>query len=237
MDKKTIFLALFFLSLTASLFAQTSVGLEGGLSDNSYHSNIANRAATQLASKVGYSIAIPLRYRVCSWLYAIAAPGLVQKGYSMNRTDSLSGEYDQHSNLYLQLPIGVGLVHEWGRLRVGLELGVYAGYWLSGRVKGNTAEIFGSAGANNSEQFQLTAYNASYSFDAQRDKRWEEGWWVGPAFQYRLTKAWALTAGARYYGALTSQEKAPISPIPAFNRTWIFSAGAAWSLPKPIFRR
>jgi hypothetical protein len=237
MDKKTVFLALFFLSLTASLFAQTSVGVEGGLSDNSYHTNIANRAATRLASKPGLSIAVPLRYRICPWLYAIAVPGLVQKSYSMNRTDSLSGEYDQHTNLYLQLPIGVGLVRECGRLRVGLELGVYAGYWLSGRVKGNTADIFGSTGANNSEQFQLTAYHASYSFNAQRDKRLEEGWWVGPALQYRLTDTWALTAGARYYGALTSQGKAPVNPIPAYNRTWIFSAGVTLSLPKPISRK
>ena len=236
MSGKLIFPVLFFLSLSASLFAQTSVGLEGGLSDNSYHTNIANRAATRLASKPGLSIAIPLRYRIRTWLYAIAVPGLVQQGYSMNRTDSLSGEYDQHTNLYLQLPIGIGIAHEWGRLRVGLELGLYAGYWLSGRVKGNTAEIFGSVGANNSEQFQLTVYNAPYSFNAQRDKRWEEGWWTGPALQYRLTDTWGLTAGARYYGALTSQEKAPVNPIPAYNRTWIFSAGATWSLAKPISR-
>jgi hypothetical protein len=233
MHSKPILPVLFLLLLKASLFAQTSVGLEGGLSNNSYHTNIANRGATELASKAGFSIAAALRYRVCSWLYGIAAPGLVQKSYSMNRMDSLSGEYDQHTNLYLQVPIGIGLVHEWGRLQVGLELGAYAGYWLSGRVKGSTADIFGSTGANNSEQFQLTGYNASYSFNGQRDKRWEEGWWTGPALQYRLTNTWGLTSGARYYYALSSQEKAPISPIPAYNRTWIFSLGAAWSLPKP----
>ena len=236
MIKPPIFLAVLLL-LTNALFAQFGIGLEGGLSDDSYHTNIANRYATSLASKAGLSIAVPVRYRVRSWLCVIAAPNLVQKGYSMDRTDSLSGEYDQHTNLYLQLPIGVGLEHRWGRLRVGLELGVYAGYWVSGRVKGNTAEIFGNAGANNSEQFQLTGYNASYSFNAQRDKRWEEGWWTGPALQYRLTDTWGLTAGARYYGALTSQDKAPISAIPAYNRTWIFSFGAAWSLSHAKSRR
>lgn len=237
MYSKSVLSVLFLLSLTASLFAQTSVGLGGGLSYNSYHTTIANRAATELANKAGFSIAIPLRYRVCSWLYVIAAPGLVQKGYSMNRTDSLSGEYDQHTNTYLQLPIGISLVHEWGRLRVGVDLGVYVGYWLYGRVKGSTADIFGSTGASNSEQFQLTGYNESYSFNAQRDRRWEEGWLTGLALQYRLTEAWWVTAGARYYGALTSQEKAPISPIPAYNRTWTFSLGGAWSLPKAKSRR
>ena len=237
MHKEVIFPVLFFLSLTASLFAQTSVGLEGGLSDNSYHTNIANRPATQLANEAGFSIALPFRYRVCSWLYAIAVPGLVQKGYSMNRTDSLSGEYDRHTNTYLQLPTGVSLTHDWGRLRVGLDLGLYAGYWLYGRVKGSTADIFGSTGASGSEQFQLTGYDESYSFNAQRDNRWELGWWTGLALQYRLADSWWLTAGARYYQSLTSQEKATGSPIPAYNQTWIFSIGSAWSLPQAKSRR
>jgi hypothetical protein len=236
MHIKHVLLTLFFLPLTASLFAQTSIGVEGGLSYNSYNTNIANRPATELTGEAGFSIALPLRWRIYPWLYAIAAPGWVQKGYSINRTDSLSGEYDQHTNTYLQLPIGISLTHEWSRLRVGLDLGLYAGYWLFGRVKGKTADIFGSTGASGSEQFQLTAYDDSYSFNTQRDNRWESGWWIGPALQYRLTDAWCLTAVAHYYQSLTSQEKASVSPIPAYNQTWIFSIGGAWSLPKPKSR-
>lgn len=237
MLSKPVILAILFFLLTASLCAQTTIGVEGGLSYNSYHTNIANRGATELTGKTGFSVVLPLRYRMCSWLYVVASPGLVQKGYSMNRTDSLSGEYDQHINVYIQLPIGVSFSHDWGRLRVGLDLGLYAGYWLHGRVKGNTADIFGSTGASGLEQFQLTGYDESYPFNTQRDNRWELGWWLGPALQYRLTGAWWLTAGAHYYGAFTSQEKAPVSPIPAYNRTWIFSIGGAWSLSQPKTHR
>ena len=237
MYSKPLLPVFFFLSLTTSLFAQTSIGVEGGLSYNSYQTNIANRAATSLSNEAGFSFAFPVRYQVCSWLYVLAAPGLVQKGYSMNRTDSLSGEYDQHANTYIQLPIGFSLTHDWGRLRGGLDAGVYAGYWLYGRVKGKTADIFGSTGASGSEQFQLTAYSESYSFNAQQDNRRELGWWVGPSLRCRLTDAWWLTADAHYYQALTSQEKAPESAIPAYNRTWIFSLGGAWSVPNSKFRR
>jgi hypothetical protein len=112
MPGKTIFLALIILSLKTSLFAQTTLGVEGGLSYNSYHTNISNRAATDLSGHAGYNLSLSLRYKILPWLYAIAAPGLVQKGYSMNRTDSLSGEYDEHINTYLQLPVGVGAVYE-----------------------------------------------------------------------------------------------------------------------------
>ena len=215
-----------------SLFAQASLGVEGGLSYNSYHTNIANRAATSLAGEAGGSVAIDYRYRVRSWLYIIARPGLTQKGYSLNRTDSLNGEYDQHTNTYLQLPVGISLSHDWRRLRIGLDMGLYAGYWLYGRVKGNTADVFGNAGSNNSQQFMLTPYDAAYSFDSRRDNRWEEGWWIGPGLQYKLRGSWSLPAGASYYQALTRQEKAPVNPIPAYNRTWVFSIGGAWSLPQ-----
>jgi hypothetical protein len=237
MPVKTALLAIIILSLKTSLFAQTSLGVEGGLSYNSYHTNISNRAATSLAGEAGGSVAVPIRYRVRSWLYVVAAPGLVQKGYSMNRTDSLNGVYDQHNNTYVQLPIGVSLVHSWGRMRVGLEAGGFVGYWLFGHVKGNTADIFGSTGNNNVQQFTLTAYDAAYSFDSRRDRRLEAGWWLGPEALYRLTDTWSLTAAAHYYGALTSAVKTPESPIPAYNRTWIFSIGGAWSLPQPKSRR
>lgn len=237
MNRKQVELILAFFSLTTSLYAQTSIGVEGGLSYNSYHTNVSNRAATSLVAKTGIAFSVPFRYKVCSWLYVVAAPGVVEKGYSMNRTDSLNGIYDQHNNVYVQLPIGIGVVKDFGRVRVELDGGVYGGYWLYGRVKGATADIFGSAGSNNSQQYTLSSYSESYSFDPRRDNRWQIGWWLGAEVSCRLVDAWRLLAGARYYQQLTRQEKAAVSPIPAYNRTWIFSIGGAWSLPQSKPRR
>jgi hypothetical protein len=237
MPGKTAFLIIITLSLRTSLFAQTSLGVEGGLSYNTYHTNIVNRAATSLAGGSGGNAAVVIRNRIHSWLYFIAAPGLVQKGYSMNRTDSLSGEYDQHTNTYLQLPIGISLAHSLGRLRIGIDAGLYAGYWLYGRVKGNTADVFGSVGNNNTQQFPLSAYDAGYSFDSRRDNRWEDGWWLGPEALFRLSNAWWLTAGARYFEAMTSAVKAPTNLIPAYNRTWVFTIGTTLAIPHPKSHR
>jgi hypothetical protein len=231
MFRKALVLIPLFISLTVSLFAQTSVGVEGGLSYNSYRTNISNRSTIALEDKTGFGIASPIRYRIWSWLYGMATPCLIQKGYSFVRTDSLSGIYDQHTNLYLQLPVGIGLAHEWGRLSAGLDLGAYAGYWLYGRVKGATADIFGTTGTAGSEQFKLIGYNQSYSFNTQRDNRWEEGWWTGLDIRYRLTENFWLTAGLTYYEALSSQEKASINSTPAYNQTWLLSIGGSWTIP------
>ena len=151
----------------------------------------------------------------------------------MIRTDSLSGEYDQHINTYLQLPIGVGFVREQRHLRIDLALGVYTGYWLYGQVKGSTADIFGGTSSGSSQQFPLTSYDKRYVFDSRRDRRWEEGWWIAPGLQYRLDDHWWLSVGARYFQSLSSQNKAPVSSIPSYNRTWVFYIGGVYSLPKP----
>jgi len=232
MLSKQVILAILSFLLTASLCAQTIFGVEGGFSYNRFHTNIDNRPSTVLEARAGFSLALPVRYRIRSWLYATIAPGVVQKGYSMSRTDSLSGEYDRHTNTYWQLPIGVGFVRELGRLRIDLDLGVYGGYWLYGWVKGSTADIFGGTSNGSSQQFSLTSYDKRYVFNSQRDRRWEEGWWVAPGLQYRLDDRWRLLTGVRYFQSLSSQNKAPISSIPAYNRTWVFYIGGAWSLPR-----
>jgi opacity protein-like surface antigen len=235
MDNRLIFLCSVFLLLKTSLFAQTAIGVEGGLSNNSYHTNIDNRAATNLTSLTGVSVNLSFRYKVKSWLYITTAPGVVQKGYSMNRTDSLFGEYDRHNNTYLQLPVGISLTYDWRRFRATLDPGIYGGYWLAGRVKGTIANVFSVADNTNSsgqttEQFQLSNYDERYSFLSRRDQRWEFGWVVGAGLQYHLSGKYWLTAAAKYYQSLTSQEKAAVSIIPAYNRTWTFSIGGLWSL-------
>jgi hypothetical protein len=237
MDRNQIFLCLFFMIAGTSLYAQTSLGVEGGLSYNSRATNIANRAATTLTGVVGFQVGIPFRYEICPWLYAVTKPGLVQKGYSMDRTDSLSGEYDRHQNSYLQLPVGVSFVQEWGRFRGTIDPGIYTGYWLYGRVKGSTADIFSVSdntgpGGQTSEQYLLKPYDSRYNFLSQRDERWEWGWWLGLGLQYRLDHRCRLTAGGNYYRGWTSQEKAPVSPIPSYNRTWTFSLGIQWAWRK-----
>src|ERR1700761_858805 len=160
MNNSAIFLVGIFLLLKASLFAQVSVGVEGGLSNNTYHTNISNRASTELAAVKGFAADVLLRRGVRPWLYITAAPGVGQKGYSMNRTDSLYGEYDEHRNLYIVLPVGVSIAYEWRRFRGTVDPGLFGGYWMSGRQKGSIANLFsvtdnGSASGSSSEQFLL----------------------------------------------------------------------------------
>ena len=237
MNRKLVCCCILLLSQT-TLFAQISLGVEGGLCSNRYETNISNRGSTVLRGNSGLYVGLPVRYAVNSWLCLTTTPGLVQKGYSMDRTDSFYGEFDRHVNTYLQLPVGVSVVWGWRRLRLSLDPGLYAGYWLSGRVEGRTPNIFnftensGSNGQPPSESFVLSDYSASYSFLGRRDNRWEFGWSLGFGSYYHLAGHYWLTGAARYYQAMTSQEKKAVGVVPAYNQGWTFSIGGMWTLGK-----
>jgi hypothetical protein len=223
--------ALLFLPLLVlgiPLHAQVSMGVEGGLGVNYNITNASNRAATVLKGAAGYAVDVSLRYRVNSWLSVEVFPGVVQKGYSIDRTDSLYGEFESFRNTYAQVPLGIGLNYTRGRLTGALDPGLFAGYWLSGRVKGTTADIFSVTDQGGSEQFLLTGYDQRYAFLKARDDRWEWGWSFGFGIRYCVRGPWSLTADGRLEEALSSMEKA----IPSYNRTWIFAIGGCWSPKK-----
>ena len=203
--------------------------MEGGLSDFSRISNISNRASTSLGSGKGFIAGVTLRQPVRPWLYLTLAPGLIQKGYTLNRTDSLFGEFENFRDTYVQLPVGLAFYHAWGRLGLFADAGLYAGYWMYGRVKGRAADIFSvTEQGGGTEQFTLRDYSAPYAFLPSRDERWEWGGYLGLEGSYRLKGNWGCTAACRYFTAFNSQER----NNPAYNQAWAFSLGIQRSISK-----
>jgi hypothetical protein len=232
--KPTLFAVYLFL-LSPPLRAQYSIGLEGGFSLNSLNTNVSNRVSTRLVSDWGFNLSLPLRYALTPWLYIKAAPTLLKKDYSLDRTDSLYGAYQRFNNTYFQLPIGISLAYG-KKLLLLADPGIYMGYWTGGRTKGKTPDIFNirdttDALGQNLQSFQLSSYNNRYQFSSQRDNRWEWGWTLGLEAQYPLHYSWRLTASADYFQSLSSQQKPATNPIPAYNQTWTFSLGLTWMHP------
>jgi hypothetical protein len=225
---------LFFLLLTNSLRGQTSIGLEGGFSSNSFSTAISNRVSTKIFSGKGFDGTLSVRHRLFPWLYITATPTLLQKNYSIERTDSFYGIGQHYRNTFVQLPIGLSLVYG-KRFRVSIDPGLYLGYWLSGRVEGGIANIFGvidSTGSSGqtTERFPISNYNESYQFQNRRDNRWQLGWVLGVGAQYRVSGNYWLVGNTRYYRSLTSQEKSITGMGPSYNATWTFSAGVMWEI-------
>lgn len=230
---RSLFLLITSIWLTTSLRAQFVLGLEGGLSLTELHTNISNRAASSLAAAPGYVVATTVRYKVWSWCYLTVMPSVLQKNYTLNRTDSLTGAYERFNNTYLQMPLTVGLT--FGRhIRWWLDPGLYLGYWTAGRRKGAVPDILSAttsvpATGAPVESFSLAPFNTAYEFVASRDNRWEFGWTFGIQALYPVKNGFGITAATRFYQALTALEKASASPTPAYNRTWSISLGMSWA--------
>jgi hypothetical protein len=212
-----------------SIKAQTSVGLEAGISNNYLNTNISDRVSTVIDYSIGYTVNIPLQYKVKQWLYIEAIPGITQKNYSIDRTDSFAGIYEKFTNSYLQIPLAVKLVYG-KRLQAIGDLGIYGGYWLSSRVSGRIPNVFGEDSSGN---LQEDNYNEKYQFDSQKDNRFEFGWVAGIGVQYHINQKYMLIGSCRYYQSLTDHQKTyMINQVPGYNQAFTFVLGAMMAFKK-----
>jgi len=223
---------LLIITLRFPAMAQTTLGVEAGVTNNSPATNIANTASTALATGWGYAIGLTLQQKINAWLSLVALPDLTGKNYALNGTDVRTGVYEKIHNTYLQLPLMVQF--SYGRkIQPFINAGPYIGYWLSGRVKGAMPDIFSATNTGALQSFQLIEYNTQYNFDSRRDARWEFGWQAGGGIQYCLNHRYTLFLACRYYQALTDQQKKyMIHQVPFYNRAWTVLFGALMTLKK-----
>lgn len=231
--RKSFFWIMVFCVSGLSSHSQLSIGLQGGVSDNRINTNVSNLASTVIEWRTGYSIGLVARYRIASHLFVDALPTILQKNYSVNRTDSLSGIYTRYNNTYLQLAI---LPHfEYGqRMKIFGNAGAYLGYWICGETEGKIPDIFSVSSTGilqQTEIFQLTSFHQKYSFNKKRDNRIEFGCVAGGGMGYELKKNILFTIECLYYRAITDQQKNyMIYKIPQHNQTFIFSTGILYNL-------
>jgi hypothetical protein len=217
--------------------AQLSLGMETGVSHNLLNADIQTRPSTVTLPGLGYSIALPLQYKINNWISLETGPSLIQKNYSINRTDSFAGVYESFINTFIELPLMVHLVYG-GRVKLFADAGVYGGYWLAAKVKGAIPDIFSSAvtmGINgqNIESFQLSSFNEKYNFNNQTDNRFGYGWLAGAGLVYCVNKKYSLYMRTVFYKSLTGQQKNyMLHQIPEYNRTLLFSLGGMISINK-----
>jgi len=229
MLKKIFSLILLFTGVTST--AQSWFGWQAGISSSSLRTNVSNRAYTSIGDGQGYSIGLIFKRKVLQWLSLEVTPDVTQKNYVIDRTDMLSGIYCRYHNTYLQLPVTAHIAYG-RRLQVSADAGLYGGYWLAGRIKGATPDVFSVSTGNNTgtgqttETFQLSSYNEKYTFNSQRDHRMEWGWIAGGGLEYTCSKKYVAFAKCAYYQSLTDQQKKyMISQVPRYNATFVFSVG------------
>lgn len=213
-------------------FAQRfSIGVESGYSHNSLITNISGLTNTVYQSVGGYTLAIPMAYSLRSWVSLYSNFNLTQKNYQYTRTGSYSGPYEQYRNAYLQLPLA-GRFSWGGKLKAFLDVGVYGGYWLTGRVRGAELNVLDfSLTSSNVYATNVYNFNEKYQFSSTRDNRFEFGWLVGLGAAYEFRPGVQGFVEGRNTQALSDQQKDYMThQVPRYNQTYTVTAGCLISL-------
>jgi opacity protein-like surface antigen len=232
--RRTLFFLLCFIQVhTAN--AQASAGLEAGLTGGYLHTNISNRESTTIRYRLGYAIAVPFEYKLSDWFSITTDPGIIQKNYTLARTDSLSGAYTVFSNTYLQVPLMAKFVYG-NKLKLFADIGMFYGYWLSAREGGQTPDIFSATETSNgsgqtTSTISFVKFNQQHPLNPQIDRRSEWGWIAGAGVQKQVNQQWLVYASLRLYESLTQQQKQYMTnQIPQYNEVIGLAAGALFLL-------
>jgi hypothetical protein len=201
--------------------AQVSLGVEAGANRNYFLSNTSDKPFFEYQPSYGYSVGASVRYefpKLSSWFGGIqAVPTYIQKNYRIQRTGDYSPMYQQMTNSYLQLPVMAqfrfgGHINKTQTLHGILNLGGYAGYWMSGQVKGRAVSPF--------DPTNYTSFDTKYAFDNTKDNRIELGAVAGIGLQYALREKYSVSVEYRYTPSLTDQQKAyQLDQTPRYNDT------------------
>ena len=241
MDKsKYILAAMMGLLFFTRLNAQFAVGIQAGADKNYLITNNASQAFTNYNSQMGIAVGIPVKYRINEWLGIQSGVEYIQKNFQINRTGFFQGIYQKNSNAYIQLPVMGNFSFGGDQLRGFVNLGVYAAYWASSRLKGTEANLLNTndtafytvnpinaLGENNGYN-----YNEKYQFNSTKDNRMEFGWIAGAGVSYQMNEQFQLFIEGRHTSSFTDQQKNyQVNQIPRYNDTYSISIGCFFILP------
>ena len=241
-QKKFLLLSFVFFSLLSiQVKSQLYVGLEGGGTKNYLNTNVSNLVSTEYNPSYGFTIGIPVLYKINDWLAFQADPSYVQKNYQFARTDFFQGIYQNNTNTYLQLPLMAHLSFGGQKLKGFLNLGGYGGYWISSHLKGTMPNILDQPAYTNTvsnaqpnsvfDEYTPYNYNEKYQFNNTKDDRIELGLLAGAGLSYEMNDQYLFFGEARYSQSMSDQQKNyQINLVPRYNQTVSVSLGCLYQL-------
>ncbi len=211
--------------------AQMSIGLDEGITFNrlSYKSIDPNVLLTR---EPGYITSIPLQYQFNKWLIIEAAPGLIQKNYSVQNKSEV---YQKVKNQYLQFPVSAKYLIRLTPKIVGYgSFGIYYAYWLNSKAEGSAPNVFDieQTSQPGSEQLiKLEKIKYSIDLNSKQYNRSEYGWLVKAGLGFSVNKNITLSIKGHFYQAVTDQQQKTVDRQGArYNETIAVTLGPIFHL-------
>jgi len=170
----------------------------------------------------GFTIGIPVRFNIFTWLAVQAEATFITKNYTM-RQIGWGGRglnlYDQHTNSFVNFPLMLhfSLQVMESPLSLFANAGGSMGVWAASRRQGKAVSFSTPDGVH--------VYDERRAFDHRFDNRFDAGLLLGLGVQYDL-RALILFAEWRYSHGLTDLRKnMQRNQVPNINDTWTIHAG------------
>ena len=222
-----------------------SIGIEVGTNNNYLLTNASDLNSTEYTSLKGFNVGIPILFKINDWFSLKTNPSVIAKNYSIHRTGYYTGVYRDTKNTYLQLPLISEFSFGEQKVKGYLDLGIYAAYWQSSRIKGAMPNILNQPPygtyINNSDtlsssifqDYNAYKYDENYQFNKIVDNRIELGVIIGGGISYQVDESSKVYVEAKYYDATTDQQKNyQQGLVPKYNETYSFSIGYLYQLKK-----
>ncbi|GMO46428.1 MAG: hypothetical protein Ta2B_27970 [Termitinemataceae bacterium] len=264
-SKKAIILTTMFTIVLGAVFSQDNkaanaaktnpvpyhwyIGVYGGISDNTlYGSKISEKYRNYSASsyfkvnyktlysnETGFTVGIPIRYQILSWLAVQTEPTFITKNYSWKRSSSDSSvnrTYQNITNSFIDFPIMINFSYPvWIKnLRIYANVGGFLGVWILSHAMGTTNIIAPDVYDMERHYNQYADYDENIPFDSRRDNQFDAGLLAGTGFQYSF-KAFNIFFEVRFNYSLTDLQKPydTVEQVPNMNDTWTFFAGVMFN--------
>ena len=186
--------------------AQWRVGASAGADYNHYSINTQYQTDFRYAGAFGWSASVFGQYNFQEWFGLRVEAEAMQRNYRFYRTDTYADTDYTTLNTYMQVPVlaqfsfGPSVYHAEAvrGLRGFVNIGCYAGYWMTGWQKGTWFDSFSG---------QTMTINRPYDFQEQKDQRADFGLAGGIGLEYRFSEHWAMHLEGRCYYSILSTVK------------------------------
>lgn len=239
MVSKKFFFELILLFVIKNCYSQFLFGLKAGLSNNMIKTSITNRSYTILSSELGYVVGIKTSQKFSNNLSIESELDLIQKNYSLKRTEKYTGIYDKYKNTFLQFPLDLKYqIIKFRKLKTMFVTGCFISYWITSELSGFVPNVFNTTNTikDNGEitqNFLIEHYSEKYHFNRKKDNRFEFGLNFGVSIGYDLNEKCMLLLDCYYFYSLTDlQKKYMINQVPKSNRTVLFGVGCLLKYPQ-----
>lgn len=185
-------------ALCLTVQAQWRVGASGGGDYNWFAINKQYQANYHYDGAWGWNAAVFGQYNFMDWLGLRFELEASQKNHRFYRDGSYAATNYINRNTYMQLPVMAQFSFGGRKVRGFAHVGVYAGYWMAGRQKGDYYDTFAD---------KACRIDQAYLFQSEKDQRWDFGLAGGLGIEYRFVEHWAVHAEARCYYSFISTVK------------------------------